>query len=121
MNDSAWTHVSYWLFWYGVPATPALAAVITVLLARRRTADRVRISLVGIPVVFLLGTAASFFTSKAILDAIGAASEIPVDLVASAWQVAWYPVGGAALCGGLVALFALLPHHSGSDSEYADP
>ena len=97
------------LAWYGGLIAPLVAGATAALLARRPSADRVRVCFVGALAAFAFGAAGAYTAGESILDAMGSVGDLPWHLFLRGWHRMWYPLGVGLAVGFALALFAFVP------------
>ena len=100
------------LIWFGSLAAPVIVGIAAALAARRPTADRVRVRLIGVIAAFAFGTVGSYLAGETILEALGSVGDIPWHRFLQAWHRMWYPLGISVLVGITLTVFALYPKQS---------
>ena len=107
------------IIWIGGLIAPVVVGVVTAFLARRPSADRVRVCYMGSLAAFAFGTAGSYVAGESILGAMGSVGDLPWHLFFQAWHRMWYPLGIGIIVGVALALFSLLPRRSAAEPATA--
>lgn len=108
------------IIWIGGLVAPVIVGIVTALIARRPSANRVRVCYMGSLAAFALGTTGSYVAGETILNALGSVGDLPWHLFLQGWHRMWYPLGIGIIVGVALALFALLPGRSAAEPALAD-